>query len=153
MTIHVSKSVTAHEVSNSKQQKEDGSDVSLNMFVSLLRKGFYLLCALMLFGFSSTNLNFSVYYKHITLSYLFSKQMNFYLAIVVIYIFKQLETHFFCKYSVCSVTIFLHPVYQCRKIGCFIFDWYCTYCISSTSQCFPAEETFPYHLSPEMDAL
>lgn len=38
-----------------RQQKEDGSDVSLNMFVSLLRKGFYLLCALMLFGFSSTN--------------------------------------------------------------------------------------------------
>ena len=26
----------------------------LNMFVSLLRKGFYLLCALILFGFSST---------------------------------------------------------------------------------------------------
>jgi len=43
-----------------KQQKEDGSDVSLNMFVSLLRKGFYLLCALMLFGFSSTNLNLRV---------------------------------------------------------------------------------------------
>ena len=28
------------------------------MFVSLLRKGFYLLCALMLFGFSSTNTEF-----------------------------------------------------------------------------------------------
>ena len=44
----------------SRQQKEDGSDVSLNMFVSLLRKGFYLLCALMLFGFSSTNLKLSL---------------------------------------------------------------------------------------------
>ena len=30
------------------------------MFVSLLRKGFYLLCALMLFGFSSTNLKLSL---------------------------------------------------------------------------------------------
>ena len=30
------------------------------MFVSLLRKGFYLLCALMLFGFSSTNWKLSI---------------------------------------------------------------------------------------------
>ena len=37
------------------------SDVSLNMFVSLLHKGFYLLCALMLFGFSSTNWNLTNY--------------------------------------------------------------------------------------------
>jgi len=32
----------------------------VTLFVSLLRKGFYLLCALMLFGFSSTNLKLSL---------------------------------------------------------------------------------------------